>query len=101
AARTGARTTYRTGSACQRSPEAATMRSRRLGASRRAECRRPSGVHRLEGSVLVRVIRAIVGAIRGHPRVFLAVAATVIALSILGPPAVLSIARRPVDYFTV
>lgn len=49
----------------------------------------------------MRVIRGIVGAIRGHPRVFLAVAATVIALSILGPPAVLSIARRPVDYFTV
>jgi hypothetical protein len=48
----------------------------------------------------VRVVRGILGAIRGHPRVFLAVAATVLVLSILGPPAVLSVARKPVDYFT-
>jgi hypothetical protein len=48
----------------------------------------------------VRVIRGILGAIREHPRVFLAVAVTVVGLSILGPPAVLSVARRPVDYFT-
>jgi hypothetical protein len=47
------------------------------------------------------VIRGILRGIRGHPRLFLGVAAVVVALSILGPPAVLSVARRPVDYFTV
>jgi hypothetical protein len=31
--------------------------------------------------------------------VFLAIAVTVVGLSILGPPALLSVARRPVDYF--
>jgi hypothetical protein len=49
---------------------------------------------------LVRVIRGIVGAIGRHPRVFLTVFVAVVALSILGPPAVLSLARRPLDYFT-
>ena len=53
------------------------------------------------GTHLARVAMGIVRAIRAHPRVFLAVAATVVALSILGPPVVLSLARRPVDYFTV
>jgi hypothetical protein len=53
------------------------------------------------GTHLGRVALGIVRAIRAHPRVFLAVALTVVALSILGPPAVLSLARRPVDYFTV
>ena len=48
----------------------------------------------------MRVVRGILGAIRGHPRVFLAVAVAVVGLSILGPPALLSVARRPVDYFT-
>jgi hypothetical protein len=32
--------------------------------------------------------------------VFLAIAVSVVGLSILGPPALLSVARRPVDYFT-
>jgi hypothetical protein len=45
--------------------------------------------------------RGIVRAIRARPRLFLTVALAVVALSILGPPAVLSLARRPVDYFTV
>jgi hypothetical protein len=49
----------------------------------------------------VRVVRGVLGAIRAHPRLFLAVATTVVALSILGPPALLSVARQPVDYFTV
>ena len=49
---------------------------------------------------LARVARGIHRAIRGHPRVFLVVAVTVVALSILAPPAVLSLARGPVDYFT-
>jgi hypothetical protein len=48
----------------------------------------------------VRVIRGIFRAIGGHPRMFLTVAAAVVTLSILGPPAVLSLARKPVDYFT-
>jgi hypothetical protein len=49
----------------------------------------------------VRVARGILKAIGGHPRLFLGVAATVTAVSILGPPLVLSLARRPVDYFTL
>jgi hypothetical protein len=53
------------------------------------------------GTHLARVALGILRAIRGHARVFLAVAVTVVALSILGPPAVLSVARRPVDYFSV
>jgi hypothetical protein len=48
----------------------------------------------------VRVIRGVGGAIRGHPRLFLGVAAAVVAMSILGPVLVLSLARQPVDYFT-
>jgi hypothetical protein len=32
--------------------------------------------------------------------VFLAISVTVVGLSILGPPALLSVARRPVDYFS-
>lgn len=48
----------------------------------------------------MRVVRGILGAIRGHPRVFLVVVVTVVGLSVLAPPALLSIARRPVDYFT-
>jgi hypothetical protein len=54
-----------------------------------------------KGAHLVRVVRGVLGAIRAHPRLFLAVATAVVALSILGPPAVLSVARQPVDYFTV
>jgi hypothetical protein len=53
------------------------------------------------GAHLVRVVRGILGAVRGHPRVFLAVAVAVLTLSILGPPVVLSVARRPADYFTI
>lgn len=52
------------------------------------------------GTHVARVARGVVRAIRAHPRVFLGVAAAVVALSILGPPVVLSLARRPVDYFT-
>jgi hypothetical protein len=50
---------------------------------------------------MARAGRGIVGAIREHPRVFLAVALTVVALSLLAPPVILSLVRRPVDYFTV
>jgi hypothetical protein len=48
----------------------------------------------------VRVIRGVGGAIRDHPGMFLGVAAAVVAMSILGPVLVLSLARRPVDFFT-
>jgi hypothetical protein len=48
----------------------------------------------------VRVIRGIFRAIGGHLRLFATVVVTVVTLSILGPPAVLSLARKPVDYFT-
>jgi hypothetical protein len=53
------------------------------------------------GAHLARIVRGILGAIRGHPGTFLGVAAAVLTLSVLGPPALLSVARRPVDYFTV
>lgn len=53
------------------------------------------------GAFLGRVGRGILRAVRDHFRVFVAVALTVMALSVLGPPLVLSLARRPVDYFTV
>jgi hypothetical protein len=48
----------------------------------------------------VRVIRGILRAMGEYPRVFVTVALAVVTLSILGPPAVLSLARKPVDYFT-
>jgi hypothetical protein len=46
-------------------------------------------------------MRGVWGAIRGHPYVFLGVGVAVVAMSVLGPVLVLSLARRPVDYFTV
>jgi len=49
----------------------------------------------------VRVIRGVWGAIRGHPYLFLGVGLAVVAMSVLGPVLVLSLARRPVDYFTI
>lgn len=45
-------------------------------------------------------MRGVWGAIRGHPYVFLGVGVAVVAMSVLGPVLVLSLARRPVDYFT-
>ena len=49
--------------------------------------------------VLVRLARGIAGALRSHPRVFAGVAAGVVALDILLPPALLSIVHKPLDYF--
>jgi hypothetical protein len=66
-------------------------------ASRRAPSGHPAAP---EGADVVRVVRGIIGAIQGHPRVFTGVALAVVAVSILGPPVVLSLARRPIDYFT-
>ena len=48
----------------------------------------------------MRVIRGILRAVGGHLRMFLTVVVAVVTLSILGPPAVLSLARKPVDYFS-
>src|SRR5262249_10937896 len=52
------------------------------------------------GRVMGDVGRGIAAAVREQPAVVLGAAATVLALSILLPPALLSVARRPVDYFT-
>ena len=50
---------------------------------------------------LPRALCGVSAAVRTHPAVFLAVALAVSVLSILVPPLVLSLARKPVDYFTV
>ncbi len=44
--------------------------------------------------------RGIVAGLRARPGVFAAVATGVFALELLLPPAVLSVARKPLDYFT-
>ena len=49
---------------------------------------------------IMRIGRGIAAGLRARSGVFLAVAAGVLALEVLLPPAVLSAARRPVDYFT-
>jgi hypothetical protein len=46
------------------------------------------------------VARGIAVAVRARPGLVLGAAAAVFALSILLPPALLSVARKPVDYFT-
>ena len=48
-----------------------------------------------------RTLRGIVAAVRSRPGVFSAVALAIFALSILVPPAVLSVARKPMTAFTV
>jgi hypothetical protein len=47
-----------------------------------------------------RVWRGVAAGLRARTQLFLAVTAGILALEILLPPAVLSAARRPVDYFT-
>ena len=49
---------------------------------------------------LARVWEGISRALRARPGVFAAAAAVVLALDLFVPPAVLSIARKPFDYFT-
>ena len=49
---------------------------------------------------LVDTMRGIGTAIRAHPGLALGASLAVFALSILLPPALLSVARKPVDYFT-
>jgi hypothetical protein len=52
------------------------------------------------GRASTRIWRGIVADLRARSGVFLAVAVGVLALELLLPPAVLSAARRPADYFT-
>jgi hypothetical protein len=49
---------------------------------------------------LGRLVRGIAGAVRARPGVFAGVGGAVVALAVLGPPLVLSLARKPIDYFT-
>ncbi|HLX31053.1 MAG TPA: hypothetical protein VKV24_21460 [Casimicrobiaceae bacterium] len=46
------------------------------------------------------IVRGIAGAIRARPRVLVGVAAVVFAVDLFLPPIVLSIVRKPFDYFT-
>jgi hypothetical protein len=48
-----------------------------------------------------RILRGIGRALRARPGLFVGVAALVLVLDVLVPVAVLSIARVPVDYFTL
>lgn len=47
------------------------------------------------------IARGILAALRARPKTFLAVAAGVLALDVLLPPVVLSLARKPWDYATL
>jgi hypothetical protein len=49
--------------------------------------------------VIGRTFKGIVGAVRAQPWTFALVAAAMLALHIVVPPVVLSLARKPVDYF--
>jgi hypothetical protein len=53
-----------------------------------------------DGVVLGRVARGLGRAIRRRPAAFAGVAALVLALDVFLPPLVLSLARKPVDFFT-
>ena len=52
------------------------------------------------GTAIGDAARGIGAAVRAHPGLVLGAAAAVLALSIALPPALLSVARKPVDYFT-
>src|SRR5438132_197885 len=51
-------------------------------------------------ALAIRIRRGIADASRSRPGVFVCVAAGVLALDLLLPPALLSIVRKPFDYFT-
>jgi hypothetical protein len=51
--------------------------------------------------VIGRLARGVGLAIRARPGAFIAVSGAVLLLNLLLPPLVLSVARKPVDYFTV
>ena len=48
---------------------------------------------------VIRILRGIAGAVRNRTGVFIGVTAVVFALDLLLPPALLSVARKPFDYF--
>ena len=48
---------------------------------------------------VIRVLRGVARALRSRPGVFTAVAASFFALSVFLPPALLSLVRKPFDYF--
>jgi hypothetical protein len=52
------------------------------------------------GRQILRAVRGVLRAIAARPRAFVAVTSGVFALSLMLPPVVLSVARRPWDYFT-
>ncbi|HBH02911.1 MAG TPA: hypothetical protein DDZ42_13480 [Candidatus Rokubacteria bacterium] len=63
----------------------------------------PGGLQGMLGAIVRGVgdtARGVGGALRGHPGTFLGAGLAVLALSVLLPPLVLSLARKPVDYFT-
>lgn len=55
---------------------------------------------RTRRNVVTRTLRGIGAAVRARPAGFVAVAAGVLLLDVFLPPLVLSLARKPVDYFT-
>src|SRR2546425_5471853 len=70
----------------------------RSGANRRNQARSGEADGML--TALIRIRRGIADASRSRPGVFVCVAAGVLALDLLLPPALLSIVRKPFDYFT-
>jgi hypothetical protein len=65
---------------------------------RRRDCNERSG--ETMANAAKRVWRGVAGALRAHPGIFAAVAAGILALYMLLPPALLSLARKPFDFFT-
>jgi hypothetical protein len=51
-------------------------------------------------NAVMRMLRGSTSAVRARPGVFIAVTTVVFALDLLLPPALLSVVRKPVDYFT-
>jgi hypothetical protein len=51
--------------------------------------------------VFARILRGVTSAVGARPGVFAAAAAAVLALDLLLPPALLSLVRKPFDYFTI
>lgn len=51
-------------------------------------------------NTVAKTIRGIAAAIRARPKVFAGVAVGVFALDVFLPPLILSVVRKPVDYFT-
>ncbi len=69
----------------------------RSGTNRRGEA--PAGEPDGMLTEVIRIRRGIAAALRSRPGVFISVTAGVLALDLLLPPALLSIVRKPFDYF--